>query len=87
MIHKVSNLTQTIKDEADRMQVSPEHKTKALELFLEGYEEHKSIFGSYATITNGIEYNQKMAVRYDYMFNKAFSYIQDIAEGKRLDYA
>ena len=75
MMHKIRNLTQTIKEEADRQGISHEHKQKALEIFLEGYEKHKAITGSFRHLTEPL-YSAKMAARYDYMFNESFKYIQ-----------
>lgn len=78
MMHKVRSLTGTIKQEADRMGLTLEQKSKALELFLEGYDRHKQAHGSYKHLT-GVEYYAKMESRYNFMFNRSFNYIQEVA--------
>ena len=77
MLHKVSSLTNTIKEEVDKHNLSLEHKEKALEVFIESYDIHKTIYGSFKHL-EGIEYTAKMTARYDFMFHRAFKYIQEV---------
>jgi len=49
--------------------------TRAFEIFMESYQEHKDKFGSFKHL-EGAEYCARMSSRYQYMYNKALEYIR-----------
>ena len=76
-LEKMEIMRQRIKEEAKDL--SLEQNSRAFEVFMDAYTEHKAEHGSYKHL-EGVEYCEKMQQRYSYMFNKSLEYIQSIKQ-------
>jgi hypothetical protein len=51
--------------------IHPEIRRDAMTAFLQGYQKHKDMFGSFRSITDGLEYQMRMQERAEFMYREA----------------
>jgi hypothetical protein len=51
--------------------IHPELRRDAITAFLQGYQKHKEMHGSFRYITDGLEYAMRMQERAEFMYQEA----------------
>ena len=60
-----------LREEMIVKRIHPDIKRNAMTAFLQGYQKHKEIYGSFRYITDGLEYKIRMQERAEFMYQEA----------------